>query len=110
MGDWEFFADLALGFMRNTLTEEKKREVQGLVMDCPEFREMLRWEIALQKGLKCLKRETPVEVKTRVYRRLLGTERRFTYFKVLESVLEATLPFAFCPVLKLLERGVFVHE
>lgn len=110
MKQHEDFADLACGFIQNTLSAKERRRVQGLVLHNPEFLEVLKLELSLKNNAAPLKQRIPDSLKKRVYSNITTCTNRLLCKKVLQTVLEATLPAITGPVLQLLERSVFANE
>lgn len=106
----EDFADLACGLIQNTLSAEKKSQVQRLVMESPEFLEALKLELALKNKVASLKEPLSDSAKLRVYVSIADRSHELLCKKVFQTVLQATLPRITWPVLGLLERSVFANE
>ncbi len=110
MNEHEYFADLALGYIQNTLSVKERHLVQEFVLNSPEFLEVLKDEIALKNQMKLLKRPIPGTVKHHTFSRISCNFEQKSYKEVLETVLKATLPKMMWPVYQLFQRSVLVNE
>ncbi len=108
----EYFADLALGYIQNTLSTEEKHLAQELVLDSPEFLEALKVEINLKNRMTSLKRPLPAPLEERVYASVFSTSKLEgpLYKKVMQTVVEATLPNMVRPIYQLFQRSVLANE
>jgi len=106
----EDYSELAWGLIYGKLSDGERQLALRLTATDPEFLEVLRLELALQKELARLKAAMPEAVKQRVYSSLRGSGSRVLVQEVLRTVLEEALPQMLWPVMKILERSVLASE
>ncbi|NLJ73849.1 MAG: hypothetical protein GX331_02525 [Firmicutes bacterium] len=105
----EYLADLALGYIQDTLSTEEKLIVHQLIMESPEFLQILKNELELHKQMKSLKQPIPMNLERQVFINIT-TKQEQIGMKVLEVIFERTLPAMMQPVFKLFQRSVLAHE
>ncbi len=106
----ENYHELAIDFLQDNLTGEKKEIVQQLVINDPEFLKALKIELTLKKQLETLKQPLSLQVRDRLYANITQERITVVYEQVVNTVLEATLPNMVWTVFKLLKRSVYVNE
>lgn len=62
-----YYSDLAIAFIQGRLSLQEKQLVFRMLMEDPEFRELMRLELGLASTLAGLKTGAPSTLKERVY-------------------------------------------
>lgn len=106
----EYFSDLALGFLNNTLSQEELRIAQELIIKNEVFLDILKTEIAIRKTMQAYKKPIPPELSKRVYLEVTTNADQLIFKKVLSLVFETALPEILQPLSKLFQRSVLVNE
>ncbi len=106
----EMLADLALGYINGRLSAKDKQKVQRLIISDPEFLAILKAEITIKKQMQSLKQVLPKPVKNRVYQKVAVDITIKVCHALVYNLLGCLVSPIPLPVLKLLQRSVFINE
>lgn len=107
--DNEHFVELTLGYIQQKLSTEEKYQVYQLILENPEFMQILKNELTLKARLEALTQPIPKSLKSRVYNNITCQQQEVG-FRMLGIVLERTLPTIVRPAIKLFQRSVLAYE
>ncbi|NLM70295.1 MAG: hypothetical protein GX177_09910 [Firmicutes bacterium] len=108
----DYYSDLALGYIQGSLTPQEKQEVFQLIMEAPDFCEILLLELELSRTLTECKTAPPKKTAANVYFRVLASAAAQPSAKLAESFLtpifRASLPNLVTWMIFNYQRRVFV--